>query len=161
MKILLLSTMLLCGLVAAPAANLGGKWQLALTTPHGPMTGSLDLKQDGDKVSGTCTTERFGAAPLTGSTDGKTVSFSIEVQGMTFSMSGTVNGEKMSGTIDPDVGSWSATRDAPAAATGFVLGSVADIHPDSLEFVIKLDNGVMTPLPVGAGTEVVRPGDLA
>jgi hypothetical protein len=129
MKKLLLLPILLFALVgfAAPATpNLGGKWQLSLTTPHGPMEGSLDLKQDGDKLTGTCTTDYFGAAPLSGTIDGKKVSFSIDVQGMTFTMSGTIDADKMTGKIDPDVGAWTATR--------AIVGSVVDIRSDTLEF---------------------------
>jgi hypothetical protein len=32
---------------AADPAKVAGKWQLALATPHGALSGMLDLKQDG------------------------------------------------------------------------------------------------------------------
>jgi hypothetical protein len=126
--------------LAAPAVNLTGKWELALTTPHGPMSGSLDLHQDGDKLSGTCSTDHFGAISLTGAVEGNKISFAIDVQGMSFTMVGAIEGEKLSGTIEPDTGTWVATRQS-AAAVRFVLGSIAAIYPDTLELPLKLESG--------------------
>ena len=100
---------------AAEAANAGGKWQLSASTPHGAVSGSLDLKQDGDKLSGTCSTDHFESATVTGSVDGKKVSLSIEVNGMSITMAGVLEDDKMSGTIEPDFGTWSATREGHAA----------------------------------------------
>jgi hypothetical protein len=102
---------------AAEAAHVGGKWQLSASTPHGPVTGSLDIKQDGDKLSGTCSTDHFEGASITGSVEGNKVSISIEVNGTTVTMMGAVDEDKMSGTIEPDFGSWTATRQSAAAAT--------------------------------------------
>ena len=48
---------------------------------------------------------------MSGTVDGKRVSFSIEIQGgQKITFSGVVNGSKMSGTTDPEGGDWSATR---------------------------------------------------
>ncbi len=123
MKFLLLSPIIFFALAAADChhpvfaaapEDVGGKWHLTAGTPHGPMEGALDIQQDGDKLTGTCSTDHFGPVPLNGSVDGKKVSISIEVQGMTFTMSGVVDGDRISGSIDPDIGAWSATRQ-PAA----------------------------------------------
>ncbi len=101
------------GLVAQTkeATAIAGKWTLAVETPHGPMGGSLTVKQDGSKISGTCDVEHLGSMPLTGSLDGNKISFSIEVQeGQKFTFAGTIQDNKMSGTTDPAGGSWSATK---------------------------------------------------
>ena len=122
MKILFLSPILFLAIAATDchhpvfaAADVGGKWQVSFSTPHGEIEGALDIKQDGEKLSGTCSSDHFGAVPLTGDIDGKKVSFTIEVQGMSFKMIGDLAGEKMTGTIEPDFGTWTATRPAAAA----------------------------------------------
>jgi len=102
---------------AAAAANVGGKWQLSASTPHGPVSGSLDIKQDGDKLSGTCSTDHFEGATITGSVDGKKISLTLTVNDTTVTMTGTLDDDKMRGTIEPDFGTWSATRQSGAAAT--------------------------------------------
>src|SRR5436305_1833230 len=126
MKTLLLSPILFFAIVAAnghhpafaaEAANVGGKWQLSASTPHGPVSGSLDIQQDGDKLSGTCSTDHFEGAAITGSVDGKKVSLTLTVGDTTVTMTGTLDDDKMSGTIEPDFGTWSATRQSAAAAT--------------------------------------------
>ena len=126
MKTLLLSPILFFAIAAAnghhpvfaaEAANVGGKWQLSASTPHGPVSGSLDIKQDGDKLSGTCSTDHFASATITGSVDGKKVSLTLTVNDTTVTMTGTLDDDKMSGTIEPDFGTWSATRQSGAAAT--------------------------------------------
>jgi len=125
MKTLLLSPILFFAIAAAnghhpvfaaEAANVGGKWQLSASTPHGPVSGSLDIKQDGDKLSGTCSTDHFEGAAITGSVDGKKVSLTLTVGDTTVTMTGTLDDDKMSGTIEPDFGTWSATRQSGAAA---------------------------------------------
>ena len=101
---------------AAPAANVAGTWQLSLATPHGPVSGGLDIHQDGNKLSGTCSSDHFEAVPLTGSIDGMKVVISIDVHGMAFELNGVLDGDKLSGTIDPDFGTWTGTRQSAAVA---------------------------------------------
>jgi len=120
---------------SAWAAGAAGKWTWTQKRGQNEVTMNLELKQDGDKLTGTCSTDYFGAAPPTGTIDGKNVTFSIDVQGMTFTMSGTIDGDKMSGKIDPDVGTWTGTR--------AIVGSVVEIRPDRLEFVEKADSGAL------------------
>jgi hypothetical protein len=112
MKKLFLIALLGCLVFAAEPAKVDGKWQIAMTTPHGPMNGTLDLKQDGAKLSGSLDTEHTGSLPLTGTVDGESLTMDLEAQGMAFTMSGKLEGGKLSGTIDPSFGSWTATRAA-------------------------------------------------
>jgi hypothetical protein len=126
---------------AAAAADVGGKWQLSASTPHGTVNGSLDIKQDGDKLTGTCSTDHFEGAPLTGSVDGKKISLSIDVQGMTITMVGTLDDGKISGTIEPDFGSWSATRAAAGAAARVragAAGAVDTIQGDAQRYLRRV-----------------------
>jgi hypothetical protein len=93
------------------AAAVAGQWQISLETPHGPMKASLQVKQDGTKINGTCDTDHTGPLALTGTVDGKRISFTIEVEeGHKITFSGTVEGNKMSGNTDMEGGEWSATR---------------------------------------------------
>src|ERR1700686_142116 len=84
------------------AANaIAGKWTLALQTPHGPMKGGLQVKQDGTRITGTCDVDQMGSMALTGTVDGKRISFSIEIQdGQKITFSGVLEGSKMTGTTD-------------------------------------------------------------
>jgi hypothetical protein len=114
----LLSVILVVGLGAAScllaedkAPAVAGNWHLSLDTPHGPMGGTLLLKQDGAKLSGTCEVEHMGTLGLTGSMDNAKVSLSIELPGgEIFKLLGSVEGSKMSGTTDPEGGKWTADR---------------------------------------------------
>lgn len=101
----------LCLLAADKAPTLAGNWSLSLDTPHGPMGGTLLLKQDGSKVTGTCDVEHMGSMNLTGSLENAKVSLSIELPGgEIFKLLGSVEGSRMSGTTDPGSGKWSADR---------------------------------------------------
>jgi hypothetical protein len=146
---------------AADPVKAAGKWELVLTAPHRAISGTLDLKQDGAKLSGSWATDHVGAIPITGSIDGKNVSLAMEVHGMAVKLVGTVDGSKMSGKIDPDMGTWAATRQAAAAASRSILGSVASIDAGTLQFTIKPDSGALQRFRVGAETQVVQvaPGE--
>ena len=50
----------------ANAASVAGRWNLSMTTPHGPMTMRLEIAVDGKKVSGWMTSDQFGRLPLKG-----------------------------------------------------------------------------------------------
>lgn len=94
-------------------AKVAGKWQMSLETPHGPMKGPLEVKQDGSKLTGTYELEQIGSMTLTGKVEGDKVSFSMEVPGpgLTITFTGTAEGDKMSGSTD-HAGNWTARREA-------------------------------------------------
>jgi L-seryl-tRNA(Ser) seleniumtransferase len=103
---------------AAPA-NVAGHWNVSLEL--GSIVGhpTLELKQDGEKLTGTYR-GRYGASPLEGGVKenqiGFTVTMNAEGQEVSGLFSGTVEGDKMSGSVEFEgagEGSWSATR-APA-----------------------------------------------
>ncbi|HEV3200926.1 MAG TPA: hypothetical protein VGZ73_23645 [Bryobacteraceae bacterium] len=93
------------------SAKIAGKWQMSVETPHGPMKGPLEVKQDGSKLTGTYELDHIGSMTLTGKVEGDKVSFSMEVPGpgLTLTFTGTVEGDKMSGSTD-HAGDWTATR---------------------------------------------------
>src|SRR5580704_1114641 len=82
--------------VAAEHANIAGKWQLSMDTPHGLIKGPFQVQQDGTKLTATFETEMFGSMSATGTVDGNNVSFSLKVPGgpQTFGFTGTVSGQK-------------------------------------------------------------------
>ena len=100
-----------CLVAQDKALAVAGNWRLSVDTPHGPMGGTLLLKQEGSKVTGTCDVEHMGSMNLTGTVENAKISLSIELPGGdTFKLLGSVDGGKMSGTTDPGDGKWSADR---------------------------------------------------
>jgi hypothetical protein len=96
-----------------------GKWTMTLEMSMGTATPALDLKQDGETVSGTYT-GRYGTYELHGTLKDRTIRFSFVMgsadQSVTMSFSGEVaaDGQTMKGTADlGDMGeaAWSAKRD--------------------------------------------------
>jgi hypothetical protein len=60
---------------AAPAVSLAGKWNMALDLPNmGTATPTLDIKQDGEKLSGTYTGS-YGTFPIEGTLKARTIEF--------------------------------------------------------------------------------------
>ena len=104
----------------APApASVAGTWNVSLEL--GAITGhpSIELKQDGEKITGTYR-GRYGAAPIEGTVKEKEIAFSVtfnaEGQQTTGYFVGVVDGDAMSGDVEFEgagEGTWSAKR-APA-----------------------------------------------
>jgi hypothetical protein len=149
--------------LAADPVKVAGKWQLALTGPHGTLGGTIDLKQDGVKVSGSWETDGMGAIPIAGTLHGSKVALTVELHGVTAKLDGTVQGAKMTGTIEPGHGTWTATRQGTAATAPArsILGSIAAMDAGPLQFTVKPDSGALQRFRVGAETQVVQvaPGE--
>lgn len=90
------------------ASNLSGIWQVSFNGKRGGRQATMQLKEDGTKLSGSFQGER-GSAPLKGTLNGNQVSFTVKMPRRTLSFSGSVEGDKMSGTTEQG-GSWSASR---------------------------------------------------
>ena len=108
---------LLLLLVAAQAANVSGNWDIALETPQGKATPWMTLSQDGEKITGTYHSARFGEARLEGTLRGSEIRFSVtfklEDQPFTSSFAGTVEADRMKGTVrfgDRGSGDWTAKK---------------------------------------------------
>jgi len=97
--------------LAADTPTITGKWQFLLEMPHGKRAGVLALQQDSAKLGGTCELQEHGTSTVVGSVQGAKVSMKIELHGTSFTLLGTVEGDKMSGTTEPAGGTWKATRD--------------------------------------------------
>jgi hypothetical protein len=79
-----------------------GKWEITINSPMGAQKATLDLKADGAGLSGTQTAMQ-GTQPLTnGKVDGNKLSWSAAITSpmpMTLEFSGTVEGDKLSGSV--------------------------------------------------------------
>jgi hypothetical protein len=119
-------TSLVAALVLAGTAfaqDAGGTWDVNLTTPQGPMTVSLVLKKDGEKLSGSIAGPQ-GEVPVEGSQKEKAVNFNFTVQTpngpFAIAMSGNQDGDAISGTIDfngQGQAEWNGKRRAGAVAS--------------------------------------------
>jgi hypothetical protein len=87
----------------APKIDVTGTWDLAVETPQGTMTLSSVFKQEGEKLTGTQSSQ-MGETPLEGTVKGADIAFVIvfDMQGqpMTITYAGKIDGESMSGTIE-------------------------------------------------------------
>lgn len=113
---------------SAQNADVGGTWTSTFETNGQSYPAKLILEEDGDKVTGTISSER-GEFPLSGVVKGQTVTFSFTMQGengpIPIAIKGEVDGGSMKGTFDhgdgAGIGTWAATRgdaqgkDAPKA----------------------------------------------
>lgn len=91
------------------AHGIAGTWQLSFTDPQGnSRQATLQVQQKDSKLSGSFQGER-GSGSLTGSIEGAQVTMTVKGRGREISFTGTVEGNKMSGTTGQG-SSWSATR---------------------------------------------------
>lgn len=102
--------------------SVAGAWNITVDTPQGPNTSTLNLKQDGDKLTGDLTSA-MGSTPITGtfSAGSVAVTANIDMQGtsLQLAISGKVDADTMAGEIKlGDFGSFpfKGTRGASAAA---------------------------------------------
>jgi hypothetical protein len=76
--LLLVST----ALYAAVTHDLTGRWVLAVVTDNGTGYPVLELKQDGDKISGSYTSNAMGSRTIQGSVRGDSLFFALSASGM-------------------------------------------------------------------------------
>ena len=81
-----LAAALLVAAIATTAAaavlhDVTGRWQLAVVTDNGTGYPILEVKQEGDKVTGTYTSNAMGARTITGTVYGDTLSFVLSPSG--------------------------------------------------------------------------------
>ncbi len=85
--------------VHADVADIAGNWELEVVTSNGAGYPILDLKQDGQKISGTYTGQ-LGSSDVSGKIKGSDFKVSFETNGQFVVCSGKVEGNKISGTVD-------------------------------------------------------------
>lgn len=66
---------------AAILHDLTGRWQLAVVTDNGTGYPILEIKQEGDRVTGSYTSNAMGARTIAGRVIGDTLSFTLSPSG--------------------------------------------------------------------------------
>lgn len=67
---------------AAVAHDLTGRWTLAVVTDNGTGYPVLDLKQDGEKITGSYTSNAMGSRTIQGNVRGDSLIFVLSASGM-------------------------------------------------------------------------------
>jgi hypothetical protein len=84
-------------------ADVAGKWALTVETAGGTGTPSVELKQDGETLTGTYSSQVFGEQKVTGTIKGNAISFgftgSFGGNSVAVTYSGTVDGTSMKGKV--------------------------------------------------------------
>ncbi|HKD03469.1 MAG TPA: hypothetical protein VKB77_13610 [Terriglobales bacterium] len=92
---------------ADEAGDVAGTWQIQWQSRQGSQQGTLTIRQNGDQFTGTMQGPR-GSAPLSGTMKGNAITMNVEMQGeqrsFRLAFTGTVDGDKMSGTFQPQGG---------------------------------------------------------
>lgn len=110
MKRIMMAAVALCALVlvagqaalAQKPANFAGEWELTMEGRQGPVTQTLKLEQNGDKVKGTLSSPR-GETPVEGTVKGNQISFTVKRETprgeMVIEYTGTLEGDTIKGTM--------------------------------------------------------------
>ena len=93
---------------AYAAAAIDGKWVGTLNGPEGPIQAALELKSEGEKLTGTMNFASMGATALSnGKIAGNDLSFDLVLGDGAFTLpfKGKLDGDKLALTIDTPMGS--------------------------------------------------------
>jgi opacity protein-like surface antigen len=98
----LLAAFALSSAAMAADVNVTGQWVMTVETPAGRGNPTFELKQDGDKVTGTYS-GALGQAPVTGTVKGDELTLNIQIdaagQQMVVVYSGKIEGNAVSGKV--------------------------------------------------------------
>ena len=91
-------------------ANVAGTWNIKLSGEAGSANQTIELKQDGGKITGTFKGPRQ-SGPLEGTVDGNNIQFHVRTR-VPLDYTGTVDGDTMKGTMSGHgkAGNWTAER---------------------------------------------------
>jgi len=125
MKIIFSAAVVMVALTVAAAAaavqdkpvDVTGAWAFQVETGQGTGTPAVTFKQEGEKLSGTYSSQVMGEQALTGSVKGNAVTFgftaTMEGNAFTVTFNGTVEADAMKGKVsfaDMMEGTFTATR---------------------------------------------------
>jgi imidazolonepropionase-like amidohydrolase len=103
-----------------PAADIGGTWDVSVSTPQGSNQATMTVSQSGSSFTGQVTSEMGSAAVNDGQVSGNSVNWTITLsmggQSMTITFRGDVEGNRMTGSAEiPGMGSasFSAQKRTP------------------------------------------------
>lgn len=98
---------LLLGATVYAQGNVSGSWELSINGPEGVINANADLKQDGEKLTGTITAPQ-GSAEMTGTMKGKALMLTFSMQGpqgpLEIKVNGEVEGDSIKGILDFGMG---------------------------------------------------------
>ena len=84
-------------------ANVAGQWALTVQTSGGSGSPSVELKQDGETLTGTYSSQIFGEQKVTGTIKGNAITFSFtgsfDGNSVTVTYSGTADATTMKGKV--------------------------------------------------------------
>jgi len=87
-----------------------GTWKLSMQTPLGERKATLALQSAGGALTGKLTGEEGNATDIyEGKLSGNAASWKADIKSpmpLTLAFTGTVDGDKISGTVSAPVGSW-------------------------------------------------------
>jgi len=138
---------------SAQNADISGTWTATFETNGQTYPATLILEEDGDKATGTISSER-GEFSISGDVKGQTVTFSFTMQGengpIPIAMQGEAARDAMKGTFDhgggAGAGTWSATRSDAQGKDGPKAGAAEKIDlTGTWEFAIVLPDISATP----------------
>lgn len=97
-------------LAVAADASVAGPWNVKVSGAAGTADQKIDLKQDGNKISGTFKGPRQSGT-IEGTVDGNNIKFRVKAR-VPLDYVGTVDGDTMKGTLTGrgKTGDWTATR---------------------------------------------------
>ena len=111
------------GPVAAQAQDASGRWEATFYTQQGPLPATVVLKKDGEKLTGTVTSQQ-GELAVSGTQKGNDIALNATLDmgngPVTLSITGKQDGDSMTGSVDfggQGQADWGAKR-APAAGSG-------------------------------------------
>ena len=88
-------------------ASIAGDWELSINGPEGVLNATASLKQDGDNVTGSITSQQ-GTVELKGTYKEKKVNLAFQIQSpngpLDIKVNGDVDGADMKGVIDFGMG---------------------------------------------------------
>lgn len=117
-RFLLLTTVLAFVLTSSAwAADISGNWTLKMAGPQGEEVVPMVIKVSGENLTITATHPNFQEMTGTGTLKGNEISFNLKSQ-MEFKFTGTVTGNKMSGTREMSMGEGGARGGASGGEAG-------------------------------------------
>jgi hypothetical protein len=103
MRVLTIVAAVLFSAISALAADVSGTWAMNVDAPDGAVEATLTLKQDGDKITGTVSSQ-MGDAPVTGTLKDNDITFTMVMdaggQNVTIVYTARVAADKMEGSLD-------------------------------------------------------------
>ena len=79
-----------------------GKWEIVINSPLGAQKASLEIKTDGNVLTGTQQAAQRSGPLENGKVDGNTLAWSAKITNpmpLTLDFTGTVDGDKLSGSV--------------------------------------------------------------